>query len=84
MLEHDERQDDYSRKKEEADEIGVSSSEGKSHIGEDLSYALELTDESILDGEVGKRLNQMVPVPVSRFFGVIFSHLKLSFLSNSS
>lgn len=64
---HDERQDDSSRKKEEADGIGVSSScsspEGKPLSGEDFSYSLEMTDESVLDGEVGKRLNQMVPVP---------------------
>lgn len=76
MLGHDERQDDSSRKKEEADGIGVSSScsspEGKPLSGEDFSYSLEMTDESVLDGEVGKRLNQMVPVPVSSFYGVIF------------
>lgn len=29
------------------------------------SYSLEIMDESSLDGEVGKRLNQIVPVPVS-------------------
>ena len=29
------------------------------------SYDLEITEESELDGEVGKRLNQMIPVPVS-------------------
>ncbi|KAM6582740.1 hypothetical protein CsatB_009742 [Cannabis sativa] len=31
--------------------------------GEDWSYALDITDESSLDSEVGRRLNQMVPVP---------------------
>ncbi|KAL3536257.1 hypothetical protein ACH5RR_004718 [Cinchona calisaya] len=31
--------------------------------GEIYSYDLEITDESELDGEVGKRLNQMIPVP---------------------
>lgn len=36
-----------------------------SYCGEEWSYPLELTDEYALDGEVGKRLNQMVPVPVS-------------------
>ncbi|XP_048231857.1 OVARIAN TUMOR DOMAIN-containing deubiquitinating enzyme 9 isoform X2 [Ricinus communis] len=30
---------------------------------QDLSHLLEIADESTLDGEVGKRLNQMVPVP---------------------
>lgn len=52
-----------------ADEIGFSGSssspDGKSLSGEDLLYSLEMKDESVLDGEVGKRLNQMVPVPVS-------------------
>ncbi|XVF46294.1 hypothetical protein PTKIN_Ptkin03bG0016400 [Pterospermum kingtungense] len=39
---------------------------------EDWSYSLELTDEYALDGEVGKRLNQMVPVPhVPRINGEI-------------
>lgn len=37
----------------------------KSYYGEEWSYPLELTDEYTLDVEVGKRLNQMVPVPVS-------------------
>jgi hypothetical protein len=35
---------------------------------EDFTNTLEITDESALDGEVGKRLNQMIPVPVSYFF----------------
>ncbi|KAJ8759119.1 hypothetical protein K2173_004126 [Erythroxylum novogranatense] len=30
---------------------------------EELRCTLDITDESALDGEVGKRLNQMVPVP---------------------
>lgn len=57
--------------KEEADDIDIQPSslcgspEESSYYGEGLSYPLELTDEYILDGEVGKRLNQMVPVPVS-------------------
>lgn len=33
--------------------------------GHDWSYALDITDESSLDSEVGRRLNDMVPVPVS-------------------
>ncbi|XP_012471569.1 OVARIAN TUMOR DOMAIN-containing deubiquitinating enzyme 12 isoform X1 [Gossypium raimondii] len=52
---------------EEQDEITTSSScsspEEKLLCEEDRSYSLELTDEFALDGEVGKRLNQMVPVP---------------------
>jgi hypothetical protein len=40
----------------------------KSSYVEDFSNALDITDESALDGEVGKRLNQMIPVPVSYFF----------------
>ncbi|KAK9283099.1 hypothetical protein L1049_011329 [Liquidambar formosana] len=52
---------------EKADDMGNSisySSLGKKSLyGEDLSNTPEITDESILDGEVGKRLNQMVPIP---------------------
>ena len=33
-------------------------------ISDDFWDSLEISDES-LDGEVGKRLNQMVPIPVS-------------------
>ncbi|KAF8395251.1 hypothetical protein HHK36_019193 [Tetracentron sinense] len=59
-----------------ADDMGSSSSCSspgeKSYDGEEWSYSLELTDESTLDGEVGKRLSQMVPVPhVSRINGEI-------------
>lgn len=39
----------------------------KSNYGEEWSY-LELTDEYSIDGEVGKRLNQMIPIPVSVTF----------------
>lgn len=49
-------------------DIGISSScssPEESHDGEDLTYNLEITDEFDLDGEVGKRLYEMVPVPVS-------------------
>uniref|UniRef100_A0A5B7AXF3 ubiquitinyl hydrolase 1 n=1 Tax=Davidia involucrata TaxID=16924 RepID=A0A5B7AXF3_DAVIN len=52
---------------EDADEMGKSSSCSspgeKSLNGEDQSYSPEIADESTLDGEVGERLNQMVPVP---------------------
>lgn len=54
---------------EETDDIGTPSSCSspgeKSYNGEDWSYSLDLIDEYALDDEVGKRLNQMVPVPVS-------------------
>lgn len=40
-----------------SEEIPVSS--------DDWWHSLEISDESALDGEVGKRLNQMVPIPVS-------------------
>ncbi|XP_042475937.1 OVARIAN TUMOR DOMAIN-containing deubiquitinating enzyme 12-like [Macadamia integrifolia] len=52
---------------DETDDMGPSSScsspEEKSYNGDDWSNPLEITDESMLDGEVGKRLNQMVPIP---------------------
>lgn len=35
------------------------------------SYSLEIMDESSLDGEVGKRLNQIVPVPVSIYMSFV-------------
>ncbi|XP_062173123.1 OVARIAN TUMOR DOMAIN-containing deubiquitinating enzyme 12-like isoform X3 [Alnus glutinosa] len=61
---------------EEADDTGPSTScsspDKKSYCGDECSYSLELTDEYALDGEVGKRLNQMVPVPhVPRINGEI-------------
>ncbi|WJZ88648.1 hypothetical protein VitviT2T_007927 [Vitis vinifera] len=52
---------------EDTDDMGLSSScsspDEKSYNGEDWSYSLDLTDEYALDDEVGKILNQMVPVP---------------------
>ncbi|KAK1290501.1 hypothetical protein QJS10_CPB18g01679 [Acorus calamus] len=60
---------------EDTDDTELSSScsspEEKSYEGE--AWSLELTDEfSTLDGEVGKRLNQMVPIPhVPRINGEI-------------
>ncbi|KAI5665279.1 hypothetical protein M9H77_24602 [Catharanthus roseus] len=51
----------------EIDDVGPSSScsspGNRSRDGEEYLYELEITDESELDGEVGKRLNQMIPVP---------------------
>lgn len=37
----------------------------KSFYGEAISCTPEIADEFILDGELGKRLNRMIPVPVS-------------------
>jgi hypothetical protein len=34
-------------------------------ITDEMWRSLEISDESSLDGEVGKRLNQMIPIPVS-------------------
>ncbi|KAL9245840.1 hypothetical protein vseg_019444 [Gypsophila vaccaria] len=60
---------------QEGNDTGHSSScsspEERSMDGEDYSY-LEFVDESSVDGELGKRLNQMVPVPhVPRINGEI-------------
>ncbi|XP_021812329.1 OTU domain-containing protein DDB_G0284757-like [Prunus avium] len=52
---------------EEKDDVGPSSScsspDEKSYYEDEWSYSLEVTGECTFDGEVGKRLNQMVPVP---------------------
>ncbi|KGN52255.1 OVARIAN TUMOR DOMAIN-containing deubiquitinating enzyme 9 isoform X1 [Cucumis sativus] len=51
----------------EVDKMGISSSYHNAvdnpFVDECSSYSLEIIDESSLDGEVGKRLNQIVPVP---------------------
>ncbi|CAL0299696.1 unnamed protein product [Lupinus luteus] len=48
-------------------EIGVSGSSSEAGeipvICDDFWHLLEISDESALDGEVGKRLNQMIPIP---------------------
>lgn len=49
-----------------------SSPDENSYCGDELSYSLELMDEYAFDGEVGKRLTLMVPVPVSvAYIGVV-------------
>ncbi|CAA0836510.1 Cysteine proteinases superfamily protein [Striga hermonthica] len=49
---------------ESDDEASLCSSpEDGSYDGDDFSYTLDITDGSELDGEVEKRLYQMVPVP---------------------
>lgn len=60
----------YSPGPERGQEVGddmepsssCSSPEENAYTGVDWSYSLELTDESALDGEVGKRLNHVVPI----------------------
>lgn len=49
-----------------------SSPDENSYCVDDWSYSLELTDEYALDGEVGKRLTQMVPIPVSGIKKCVF------------
>lgn len=44
--------------------------EGTSPNREDLSNLLDISDDDNLDSELGRRLNQMVPIPVSSFNGV--------------
>lgn len=47
-------------------EASSSCSSPEEKLYEEESWTWELTDDfSVLDGEVGKRLNQMVPIPVS-------------------
>ncbi|EEF32965.1 cysteine-type peptidase, putative [Ricinus communis] len=50
---------------EEADDMGssCSSPQENSYPEEDWSYLLELAEEYAVDGEVGKWLNEMVPIP---------------------
>ncbi|KAL7153915.1 hypothetical protein ABFS83_04G199400 [Erythranthe nasuta] len=52
---------------EEETELGISASSSspgdESYCEEEWSYSLELMDEYAFDGEVGKRLNQMVSIP---------------------
>lgn len=65
----------HENKLQEKYDVGPSSScssPSESYDGEDLTYNLEITDESDLDGEVGKRLYEMIPVPVSIAFANSF------------
>lgn len=58
--------DSHENNLQEKYDVGHSSScssPEESHDGEDLTYNLQITDESDLDGEVGKRLYEMIPVP---------------------
>lgn len=57
---------------DESDDTGPSCSSSSPADGEEDSYSLELTGEYIQDEEVGKRLNQMIPIPhVPRINGEI-------------
>lgn len=53
----------------EANDVGPSSScsspGDRSYDGEEYAYALEIQDEFEIDGEVGKRINQLSAIPVS-------------------
>ncbi|GAV62524.1 OTU domain-containing protein [Cephalotus follicularis] len=60
--------DTRNRKHDEGNELHINSSSSsfgeKSRIPEDLLCSAEVTDDdSVIDGEVEKRLNQMVPIP---------------------
>lgn len=50
---------------EEADDEERSTSCSSPGDGEDYSCSFQLTNEFALDGEVGRRLDQMIPIPVS-------------------
>lgn len=53
----------------EANDVGPSSScsspGDRSYDGEEYAYTLEIQDEFEIDGEVGKRINQLSAIPVS-------------------
>lgn len=58
-------------------EVKVETDDDEGQV-ENLQYLLDITDESsILDCEVGKRLNQMVPVPVSMDSSCIIFHFSV-------
>ncbi|KAJ0089181.1 hypothetical protein Patl1_32138 [Pistacia atlantica] len=62
----------YECGQDESDDTGPSCSCSSPGDGEEDSYSLELPSEYILDEEVGKRLNQMIPIPhVPRINGEI-------------
>lgn len=48
---------------------------GKPSYVDDLLHIFDIVDESSLDGEVGKRLNQIVPVPVSIEFTCLATYI---------
>lgn len=58
-----------SERENDVHEIGVFGSSSESGeipvTSDDFWHSLEISSESSLDGEVGKRLNQMVPIAVS-------------------
>ncbi|KAJ9184311.1 hypothetical protein P3X46_004047 [Hevea brasiliensis] len=63
---------DHEYSHEDADDMVASSSSSSPDNVEEYSYSPEFTDECGLDGEVGKRLNQMIPIPhVPRINGEI-------------
>ena len=74
----------YGQGEEEIDDTepsSSSSSPGVNPYGEDLT--LELVDDSFeIDGELGKRLNQMVPIPVSSLPLPMFSEISKLYDAN--
>lgn len=66
---------------EVADQMGTGASCStlgeKLQEGGDWPNLLEITDESAFDGEVEKRLNHMVPIPVSAAFA---GYIAIAFL----
>jgi hypothetical protein len=63
---------------EESDDAVPSSSCSSPANGEEYSYSPEFTDEDGLDDEVGKRLNQLIPIRVS--LAALDHHCGLLFL----
>lgn len=47
-----------------------SSPEDQLYDREEFVHTLDIADEFELDGEVGKRLNQMIPAPVSTLHNI--------------
>lgn len=63
---------DHNFGQEEADDVEPSTSCSSPGDGEEYSYSFESTDEFALDGEVDRKLDQMIPIPhVPRINGEI-------------
>lgn len=61
---------------DEGPSSSYSSSEKNSYCGDEWSYSLEQMDGYAFDGEVGKRFNQMIPIPVSLISQVPLMHVR--------
>jgi hypothetical protein len=79
---------DYSIKKDEILIPTSSSSNGENSLEmEELTLILNIENESALDGEVGKRITEMVPVSVSMTSAKLYHiamKIKIIFLPNLS